>query len=193
MWQSCQKHEPIDDLGCLLVSFLELFGKIFDYSNDAISIRSGGVCKKSEIVSKGIVVKCNYEINYNRRSEDGDPPWERLLVEDYFTGLICNGFYKYASLCPFNDLGMFWWFYCFCITILIGRDVSSGTFRISEIQRLFGAVYKRLSGQYLIPPLPPDSSYLSTLSTLFPVAGAYWAFLNPLSFRVSPVTITSAN
>lgn len=88
-----QHAEQLDDFGCLLVSFLKRFGKDFDFYRDAISIRRGGICRKSDVIDAGVVERKNYEVNYNRRQNDGDPPWERLVVEDYFTGYDIWFFY----------------------------------------------------------------------------------------------------
>ncbi|GMH32985.1 hypothetical protein BSKO_00819 [Bryopsis sp. KO-2023] len=52
-----------------------------------------------------------------------------------------------------------------------GRDVSSGTFKISQISRLFASVYVNLKERFCVPPLPPDGPELSTLSTLFKING----------------------
>lgn len=81
-----QKAEQLEDFGCLLVSFLKTFGKEFNFYEDAVSIRRGGICHKSDVINAGVVDRKNYEVNFNRRQNDGDPPWERLVVEDYFTG-----------------------------------------------------------------------------------------------------------
>lgn len=78
--EELKSNHDIHDLGETLYSFLCRYGEEFDYTNDAVSVASGGIVPKSSL---------GFALDSSRMGSYGDnnvPYHERLCVDDPLTG-----------------------------------------------------------------------------------------------------------